>query len=234
MNNERNNPPRLMQPSRLRNDARFLLRSRPIQAVLLLGTLVQGASLTQRSHAPSHAADQALAPVRVPLPQRLTQLALTTAEPQEASPPEIADSLADRYRKRGYTISERLAMQIHEAAVDNGIDPGLAFGLVRTESGFKNSATSHVGATGLTQLMPATARWLEPGTSRTDLRDSETNLRIGFGYLRKLIGKYDGDTTLALLAYNRGPGTVDRLVKRGRDPDNGYADMVRGLRTRHR
>ena len=105
---------------------------------------------------------------------------------------------------------------------------------MKTESGFKNSATSHVGAIGLTQLMPATARWLKPGVTRSQLRDSETNLSIGFRYLRELIEKYDGDTELALLAYNRGPGTVDRVLKRGGNPDNGYADMVMGRRNSHR
>ena len=138
----------------------------------------------------------------------------------------------ERYADLGLT--RELAESIYDLALKEDIDPDVAFGLVRTESGFRNSATSHVGATGLTQLMPATARWLKPGTTRAELRDSETNLDIGFMYLRRLIRKYDGDTTLALLAYNRGPGTVDRLVRRGRNPDNGYADMVRGLRTRHR
>ena len=88
-------------------------------------------------------------------------------------------------------------------------------------------ATSRVGAVGLTQLMPATAKWLEPGTTRDDLRDTETNLRIGFGYLRDLIDKYDGDENLALSAYNRGPGTVDRILKRGGNPDNGYSAFVK-------
>jgi soluble lytic murein transglycosylase-like protein len=108
----------------------------------------------------------------------------------------------------------------------NDLDPDVAFGLVRTESSFKNSATSNVGALGLTQLMSSTARWLEPGTTKSDLRDPETNLRIGFKYLRQLIDRYDGNTRMALLAYNRGPGTVDRVLKRGGDPDNGYASMV--------
>ena len=53
-----------------------------------------------------------------------------------------------------------------------------------------------------------------------------TNLRIGFNYLKKLIDRYEGDEGLALTAYNRGPGTVDRILKRGGDPDNGYADAV--------
>lgn len=130
----------------------------------------------------------------------------------------------DRYQSLG--LDRELAEQIYDIAVENEIDPETAFGLVRTESEFKDHATSRVGALGLTQLMPATARWLRPGVEEGDLRDSETNLSIGFKYLNDLIEKYEGDIRLALLAYNRGPGTVDRVVARGEDPDNGYADAV--------
>jgi soluble lytic murein transglycosylase-like protein len=223
---EMNGAPRMPVRPRLRNDARTLLRSRWVQAVLVAGTLGEALVISGGLHGgrTRPEAPRPLATVQVERAPKLTELQLGPATP--ASP--TARTLAERYRRKGYRVSDRLARQIHSAAVDNGIDPALAFGLVRTESGFRNSATSHVGATGLTQLMPATARWLEPGTTRSDLRDSETNLRIGFRYLRGLIRRYDGDTTLALLAYNRGPGTVDRLVRRGRDPDNGYADMVRG------
>lgn len=125
-----------------------------------------------------------------------------------------------------YGISRALAENIYDNAVEAGIDPKLAFGLVKTESGFKPRAVSHVGARGLTQVMPKTARWLMPGTSADDLFDEATNLRLGFRYLNQLVDKYQGDTKLALLAYNRGPGTVDRVLKRGGDPDNGYADKV--------
>ena len=127
---------------------------------------------------------------------------------------------------KSYNVSRELAEDIYDIALEEDIDPDIAFGLVRTESSFKNAATSHVGAIGLTQLMPATARWLKKDVTIRDLRDSRTNLRIGFKYLNDLIKKYDGDTKLALLAYNRGPGTVDRVLKRGGDPDNGYPDMV--------
>lgn len=159
------------------------------------------------------------------------KIALANLAPMVVTPPETAQSTASlvaEYEAQGYPLSQDLAEEIHEAATEQGIDPKVAFGLVRAESSFRNAATSTVGAVGLTQLMPSTARWLEPGVSQSDLRDPETNLRIGFSYLRKLIEKYEGNVDLALVAYNRGPGTVDKALKRGRDPDNGYAAFVRG------
>jgi len=130
----------------------------------------------------------------------------------------------ERYSKMG--LKRDLAESIYDLALKENIKPDVAFGLVRTESEFKTTATSHVGAIGLTQLMPATARGMRPGTQISDLRDPQVNLSIGFRYLREMINKYDGDERLALLAYNRGPGTVDRVLKRGGNPDNGYAEAV--------
>ncbi len=244
--NEMNRGPRVSARSRFRNDTKSLLTSRPVQALLILGAVVEGAVIMQRHNEPrpvqaasaQEAIHEALsAPIKVVPAPKLAKLEdLRVESPKESVKREAVEAkrLAERYRKSGFKVSDRLAMQIHEAAQKNGIAPEVAFGLVKTESGFKNEATSHVGAIGLTQLMPATARWLKPGTTRSDLRDTETNLSIGFKYLADLIEKYDGDTELALLAYNRGPGTVDRLLKRGRNPDNGYADMVFGRRNSHR
>jgi hypothetical protein len=130
----------------------------------------------------------------------------------------------ERYAEMG--LDRKLAENIYDLALKENIKPDVAFGLVRTESEFKSKATSHVGAIGLTQLMPATARWMRPGTQLSDLRNPEVNLSIGFRYLRELIDKYEGDERMALLAYNRGPGTVDRVLKRGGNPDNGYAEAV--------
>ena len=196
-----------------REGMRSLLRRPAVQALLVVAAAVQVVAV--RHQAEVGAAEAlTLAPVVV-----------TAAAAEEIAPLE---EIAAEYEAKGYDLSLDLAEDIHEAAEDNGIDPEVAFGLVRAESSFRNQATSTVGAVGLTQLMPATARWLEPGVTRSELRDPETNLRIGFKYLRQLIDKYEGDVDLALVAYNRGPGTVDKALKRGRDPDNGYADFVRG------
>lgn len=127
-----------------------------------------------------------------------------------------------------YGISRQLAQDIFDIARQEGIDPKVAFGLVRTESSFRQHVVSHAGAVGLAQVLPRTANWLVPGTSRQDLFDRRTNLRVGFRYLNYLLRKYDGDLKLALTAYNRGPGTVDGVLSRGGDPDNGYAGKVLG------
>ena len=133
---------------------------------------------------------------------------------------------------RHYDIPLELATRIHNAARETGLDPVLAFGLVDTESSFRRTAVSWAGAVGYTQVMPATARWMEPGIGRGELFHADTNLKLGFEYLSYLMEYYDGDVRLALTAYNRGPGTVDQLLEQGRDPENGYADKVLGTETR--
>jgi soluble lytic murein transglycosylase-like protein len=125
-----------------------------------------------------------------------------------------------------YRIPADLAAKIYDVALAEGIDPKLAYSLVRVESDFTHGAISSKGALGLTQLMPATARFFEPRLQRADLFDPETNLHIGFRFLKELIAKYHGDVDLALHAYNRGPSVVDKVVRKGGDPANGYADAV--------
>lgn len=127
-----------------------------------------------------------------------------------------------------YRIAADLALAIHEIALAENIDPQLAFELVRVESEFNPRAVSPVGALGLAQLMPATARRMIPGITREQIFDRDTNLRLGFRFLRGLINHYNGDIRLALLAYNRGPATVDNLLRAGQDPGNGYDRLVMG------
>lgn len=129
---------------------------------------------------------------------------------------------------RKYGIRHELADAIVRAAGAEQVRVELAFRLVRVESAFRERAVSHVGAVGLTQLMPATAAELQPGITRAQMFDRDTNLRLGFRYFRWLLRTYDGDVETALHAYNRGPGTVARIRRKGGDPANGYADKVLG------
>ncbi len=125
-----------------------------------------------------------------------------------------------------YKVSADLAGSIYDVALAEGIEPDLGFRLVRVESEFHDHATSPVGALGLTQLMPATARDFVPGITHEQLYDRKTNLEIGFRYLRGLISQYHGDVKLALLVYNRGPVAVESLRALGLDPRNGYEMAV--------
>ena len=127
-----------------------------------------------------------------------------------------------------YRIPADLAAAIHRAAVLEAVEPDLAFRLVQTESGFRQRATSPLGAIGYTQLLPSTAAWLEPGIKEGRLYDRDTNLRLGLRYMRQLLVRYDSDPRLALLAYNRGPAVVRASLARGEDPGNGFADKVLG------
>lgn len=103
----------------------------------------------------------------------------------------------------------------HEAARDNDIDEAWVFGLMRQESRFVNVARSSVGAAGLMQIMPATARWIARrlGIERfksADIQDPATNIRFGAYYLKHVQTTLDGSPVLATAAYNAGPARAQR------------------------
>jgi soluble lytic murein transglycosylase-like protein len=129
-----------------------------------------------------------------------------------------------------YNIAADLSAAIYDIALAEGVDPALAFRLVKAESNFNAKARSKAGAVGYTQILPSTARLYEPGLTPAQLYDRTTNLRLGFRYLRDLLERYEGapeaKLRLALLAYNRGPRKVQALLDAGRDPQNGYATQV--------
>jgi len=125
-----------------------------------------------------------------------------------------------------FAIPAGLAANVFDASVREGLDPELAFRLVRLESDFNEHAVSKVGAIGLAQVMPSTARLLDKNVTREKLFDGKTNMRVGFHYLRSLIRLFHGNVNLALLAYNRGEDAVIRDVKAGVNPGNGYDHFV--------
>ena len=125
-----------------------------------------------------------------------------------------------------HDIPADLASAIYDTAIEEGVEPRLAFSLVRVESRFTDDAISSAGAIGLTQVMPSTAFWLDPSVRYDDLFRGETNLRLGFRYLNQMIRQYHGQLDLALLAYNRGPTRVDSIIRAGGNPSNGYERAV--------
>ncbi len=127
---------------------------------------------------------------------------------------------------RRWMVDTELSRAIYDAALDAGIDPELGFRLVNVESQFKEKATSTVGAAGLTQVMLPTARYYDPTITKEKLYQRETNLRIGFHYLRDLIDERRGNVKLALLTYNRGGLAVETELSLGLDPSNGYDRKV--------
>lgn len=121
-----------------------------------------------------------------------------------------------------YGIPAQLAALIFDAALAERLDPELAFRMVRLESNFNPRAVSRVGAIGLAQVMPATAAHFDRDITREELFDPETNLRIGFRFMRGLISQYRGDVRMALLAYNLGSNRVEAARRAGKDPLEGY------------
>jgi soluble lytic murein transglycosylase-like protein len=106
-------------------------------------------------------------------------------------------------------VSERAAQYdelIEENATAHGVSPHLVRAVIQQESGFNARATSHKGAMGLMQLMPATAA--ELGVS--DPYNPSENIRGGVAYLKGLLVKFQQNVELALAAYNAGPTAVTR------------------------
>ena len=95
---------------------------------------------------------------------------------------------------------------IAEAARAYGVDPRLIVAVARRESAFNPNAVSRVGACGLMQLMPATARVF----GITDIFDVRQNVFGGTRYLRQRLDTYSGDLDRTLAAYNAGPGAVEK------------------------
>ncbi len=105
-------------------------------------------------------------------------------------------------------------LQVLARAQEIGLDPAYVYGLIRQESRFVTDAKSGVGASGLMQVMPATARWTAKKIglpySHELIADRDTNLKLGTSYLKLVLDDFAGSQPLAAAAYNAGPSRSRR------------------------
>ena len=116
--------------------------------------------------------------------------------------------------KESFDHEQRFPMPFKDAVIKRSrainLDPAYVYGLIRQESRFIMDARSHVGASGLMQVMPATAKWTAKklgmdGFTADQINNRETNIAIGTGYLKYVLDDFNGSMPMAAAAYNAGP-----------------------------
>jgi hypothetical protein len=120
------------------------------------------------------------------------------------------------------TLARNIARHAHRYAALYKRDPDLVLAIIAEESRFNPNAVSPVGAVGLMQVMP---QWEKVLGISGSLKDPEVSIKYGLQVLGFYMEMYK-DIDMALTAYNRGPGPVDKALMHGKDPKNGYAPQV--------
>ena len=127
----------------------------------------------------------------------------------------LADRLIPKIREEYCPVKYEELIRTY--AEQNGLEPAHVAAVILTESSYDPQAVSSVGARGLMQLMPDTAKWIggKLGEEITEeqLFDPETNIRFGCYYLGFLMERYNDDLTCVSAAYHAGHGTVDKWLK---------------------
>jgi len=146
---------------------------------------------------------------------------------------------SDRTR-REVDVAQRFPLpfraELTAKAREAGLDPAYVYGLIRQESRFIMDARSHVGASGLMQIMPATARWTarKIGLPFTPdlITDRDINLKLGTSYLRLVLDDFDGSQAMAAAAYNAGPSRPRRWREGPRLDPAAWAENIPFSETR--
>ena len=156
------------------------------------------------------------------------ELAKATGDPQTAL--RLAKIALNRDLPLGDYALPVGVMPEFKSLLSDRVDPALVHALSRQESEFNAAAKSPVGASGLMQLMPATARMVakqyKVKYSVDQLTNAAYNTQLGEAFLRGVIDDYNGSYFLALAAYNAGGGRVAEWIKQFGDPRNPEVDPI--------
>ena len=127
----------------------------------------------------------------------------------DSAAPALLDLVAKKtdLAKLQKKFKTRYDAYIERTAKSHEVSPALVKALIQVESNFNPKAVSDVGAVGLMQVMPSTARHL----GITNPQEPEANILAGVKYLKTLLEMFEDDEALALAAYNSGPGNVRRF-----------------------
>ena len=163
------------------------------------------------------------------------QMTLTLELAERVAPPHVTVRAAKIALLRGFAAEAyaypTLLPKYDQAGPDVKLEPALLHALTRQESEFYTGTVSHVGARGLMQLMPGTAKQVAAAVKMKYeaarlISDPSYNVTLGSAFLARLLSAYNGSYVLSLAAYNAGPGRIAEWTKDFGDPRDKSVDPV--------
>ena len=133
---------------------------------------------------------------------------------RQMNQPDLELRASELAASQGKTLTGLFPVPSYQPAGGYRVDPSLVLAFVRQESRFQPRAVSSVGATGLMQIMPGTAAYIDSSVDRSQLKDPTTSLDLGQRYIAELLDKMNNNLFQTTAAYDAGPGSVWRWMDR--------------------